>query len=467
MIAVHTVDQVRAAERATGDLLASGALMERAAGALALAVRSELAEITGRRRGRVLVAVGPGDNGGDGLFAAARLASRGCAVSAWRTSDRVHAAGWDAFRLAGGREVDAVGAVAMLADVDLVVDAVFGIGARGGLPPAVEQFAEACDALGVPVVACDLPSGLTGDGCEDTGSFRAVRTVSFGAWKPCQWLEPARSRCGARTLIDIGLDLPRPALVAWQLADLAAAWPWPGPTSDKYSRGVVGIDTGSPGFPGAAVLSVGGASYSGAGMVRYLGPAAGAVVAAHPDVVTVDGRVQAHLVGSGWGRGDWDARLQGVLAQGLPTVVDADAIAAVTRPVTGSDVLLTPHAGELARLLDRPRAEVTRDPVRAVLDAVDRTGATVLLKGATQYVATPGDPVVRLALPGPAWTARAGSGDTLAGICVTLLGAGLPAPTAALAAASVQALAAVRSPGPHPPADLARTLPAVIASLRD
>ena len=114
--------------------------------------------------------------------------------------------------------------------------------------------------------------------------------------------------------------------------------------------------------------------------------------------------------------------------QGLPAVVDADGLGYLPKPAPAS-WLLTPHAGELARLLGRERSWVEEDPVRAVTDAARQTGATVLLKGATQLVAAPDDRPVLVAVPGPAWTAQAGSGDVLGGVCAALLAAGVNCPT--------------------------------------
>ncbi|MDR1077841.1 MAG: NAD(P)H-hydrate dehydratase, partial [Propionibacteriaceae bacterium] len=191
-------------------------------------------------------------------------------------------------------------------------------------------------------------------------------------------------------------------------------------------------------------------------------------------------RVQAWVIGSGWGeRPGLAARLSEAVATGQPVVIDADGLrvglaglpasaelepAQVVGPLNPS-VLLTPHAGELADGLGWARRQVEAEPVAAVRQLSDLTGATVLLKGATQYVARPGSATVHLAFPGPAWTAQAGSGDVLAGICGALLAAGLPAWRAGLVGASIQALAAVRHPGPYPPQALIRRLPAVIASL--
>lgn len=458
---VQSVASVRAAEERQFAIVGPDALMQRAAAGLAAAV----ARLRGDRD--VLVVAGPGNNGGDGLFAGAILAGDGALVSVWQTSAKIHEGGLQALLEAGGRAVDAAGASALLASSPVVIDAVFGIGARGGLPGPVAAFAAACEGSGTDVVACDLPSGLDADLPAATTSFRAAVTVTFGALKPVHVLRPAASRCGEIELVDIGLEFAHPDLLTWSAADVAAVWPVPGAVSDKYARGVVGLDTGSATYPGAAVLSSLGAVYAGAGMVRHVGPpeAFAQVAAALPNVVRAAGRVQAWVVGCGWGdREDGAERLVGTLAAHVPMVVDADALRFL-RPADRPDVLATPHAGELARLLGVARADIEADPVLFARRAADEFGVTVLLKGANQVVASPGQTTVLLACPGPGWTAQAGSGDTLAGICGALLAAGLDAATAAVAAASIQALTAAAHPGPYPPQDLARHLPATIAAL--
>jgi hydroxyethylthiazole kinase-like uncharacterized protein yjeF len=369
---------------------------------------------------------------------------------------------------AGGREVDHARARGLLGSAGIVVDGVYGVGARAGLPEPVTSLAAACRESDARIVAVDMPSGLEADSCVvPADAFAAARTVTFGTYKRCQFLEPARSRCGEVTLVDIGLEPSAAEVVAWQRDDVANAWPFPDATSDKYARGVVGVDTGSPDYPGAGLLSTLGAVYAGAGMVRSLGAEAvfEAVSRILPNVVRADGRVQAWLAGSGWGS-HHDGRLSELLETGLPMVVDADGLSQVPVGLKRRDVLLTPHAGELARLLGRERGEVTADPIGAVRAAVKRFGTTVLLKGATQYVSGPGDGRVHLAVPGPAWTAQAGSGDVLAGICTTMLAAGLDPIEAAICAASIQAMTATAHPGPYPPQDLARMLPETIASLQ-
>lgn len=475
MYSVFSVEEIRRAEQATGDLLTSGALMQRAAAGLAsalfdelddLAARGDLTESGGRGTRSVLLAVGSGNNGGDALWAGVRLLRRGVRVTAWRTASTVHEEGWAAFGAAGGRKVDAVGALALLGDVDLVVDGVLGIGGRGGLRGPAAVFAQACADTQTRVVAVDLPSGLEGDSCRPFPSFHADVTVTFGGRKACQVLQPAASRCGRVEVVDIGLDLGEPLLTGWHASDVVVHYPWPDATSDKYARGAVGVDTGSATYPGAAVLSTMGAVYGGAGFVRHLGPAQHAVVAALPNVVTAPGRVQAWLLGCGWGpRPDGPAVLAARLAEGVPAVVDADAIALLGDASVDAGVLLTPHAGELAALLGVERSAVEADPLGSVRRAASETGTTVLLKGATQYVADPAG-AVTIAVPGPAWTAQAGSGDTLAGLCAAMLAAGRSPRVAALLGASVQAIAARNHPGPRPPQDLVRLVPDVLAMLR-
>lgn len=475
MINAYAVQAIRAAEQAAFARLATAGLspdtlMQTAAAGLATACVTELREQGGCYGRVVLMIIGTGDNGGDALWAGVRLVRRGIRVLVCVVGAEVHHDGWSALLAAGGRTVAVDEARRLITDggLGLVVDAVLGIGGRPGLREPAAGLARACRDAGTTVIAVDLPSGLGADGCAVADeTFVATRTVTFGARKPCHLLEPARSVCGTVDLIDLGLDLPAPTLLQWELADLRAVWPVPGTRSDKYARGVVALDTGSDAYPGAGVLSTIGAVHAGAGMVRFVGAERPAelISARLPNVVRTAGRVQATLLGSGWGRrSDGDVTVASTLATGLPVVIDADGLRHLSRDGVGGHgdrVLLTPHAGELARLIGVDRAQVEADPVGSIFTAVDRTRATVLLKGATQLVAGPGSPTVHLALPGPAWTAQAGSGDTLAGICVTLLGAGLSARDAGLAAASIQALAAARLPGPVPPQELAESLAAV------
>lgn len=486
----YTAEQVTDAEERAfaargGD---DGTLMQRAAEGLAWAVRRHLRERTGGVRGRdVILLVGPGNNGGDALYAGVRLLRAGVRVRAWCQSDRFHAAGARAFQAAGGRWI---GRFAQLMEAigraDLLVDGIFGIGGRPGLAGDLAALAERAASSPAALVAVDVPSGLDADTGAGEPHMVADLTVTFGALKPCHVTDPGRAACGRVELVEIGLDVdalgspsqrgpegspgqvPDPALACWDVHDVADAWPWPDAASDKYARGVVGLDAGSERYPGAALLATGGAVHAGAGMVRFVGDeaVAGRVVDHFPNVVPGPGRCQAYVFGPGWGeRPDGRRRIESVVATGAPAVLDADALSHL--PDRIGRCLLTPHAGELARLLGVDRAEVEADPRAHVRRAADRLGATVLLKGSTQYAAAPAQPTVAVAVPGPAWTAQAGSGDTLAGICGTLLAAGLTPQTAAVVGASVQALTARENTGPLPPQELAVRLPATIARLED
>ncbi|HET9127184.1 MAG TPA: NAD(P)H-hydrate epimerase [Propionibacteriaceae bacterium] len=464
---VVTAEAVRGAEEAFFAATPDADLMGIAAGAVAASARRMLDDA--REPWRVLVVAGPGNNGGDGLFAGAELARYGAEVLVLPTASTIHPGGIGAAREAGCQIVDAPDAVARLAGVDLVIDAVLGIAGRPGLREPVATLAAEAEALGVPVLAVDLPSGLDADSGAVTGpAFAAARTVTFIAEKLCHVAEPAASRCGEVEVVDIGVPVPGPVARVAERADVARLWPWPDAASDKYSRGVVGIDTGSDDYTGAALLGTLGAVHAGAGMVRYAGPErVGELLRPLlPSVVHGTGRVQAWVCGSGWGRGDGTRqRLSDRVADGVPMVVDADALGALDDVTLPEGSLLTPHAGELARLLAVDRDAVRADPIGHAREAARRHGATVLLKGATQYVVDP-DGDVRIAVPGPAWTAQAGSGDTLAGIAGTLLAAGLSASDAGTLAASIQAAAAAENPGPWPPDELARRLPATIAGLQ-
>lgn len=462
MIRAHTVEQVRAAEATLLAALPDGALMQRAAHGLAYAVLDLLGGGYGRR---VLLLVGSGDNGGDALCAGALLARRGAQVEAWLLSERAHETGVAALRGAGGRigRPDPT-ARPVQRRFDVVVDGIVGIGGRPGLRPDAVAALEA--VAGVPVVAVDVPSGVDVDTGElDGPHVTADVTVTFGTHKACHLLDPAASACGAVHLVDIGLDLPAAAFEALQPEDVAALLPRPASDAHKYSRGVVGVRAGSARYPGAALLSVAGAATGLAGMVRYDGDAAvlELVRAAHPEVVG-PGRVQAWVVGPG-SDDRAEVALTTSLADGVPVVVDADALAfaALAR---GRGAVLTPHAGELARMLGVERDEVEARPLRSARRAAQEYDAVVLLKGRRTVVARP-DGLVRVTRSGTPWLATAGAGDVLAGLVGALLAAGLDPFDAASVGSWLHGAAATLAAqgGPIVAGDVAATLPDLVASL--
>lgn len=442
-----TADEVRAAERATGKLLDNGTLMRRAAHGVAQAVVGELNRTGGCYGRAVGVVVGAGDNGGDALFAAAELSRRGVRVyTVLLAPDKAHPAGLRAFVASGGRTV------ADLPDgLEVVVDGVVGIGGRGPLRPAA---AEIFGALGsdTRVVAVDLPSGIDADTGEvHTPSVRADVTVTFGALRRAHLL--AAPRCGRVVLVDIGLGQPAadapagPRLSSWSDAEID--WPLPGPADDKYTQGVVGVIAGSHRYPGAAILATGAAVTATSGMTRFVGSAHAEVVAHWPEVVATPdlsdaGRVQAWVVGPGMGTDDAAlATLRTVLANDVPVLADADALTLIARhpdlvDARSAPTLLTPHAGEFARLSG---AELGADRLAAVADLASRWGVTVLLKGRVTLVADPSGDVVGNDA-GSSWAATAGAGDVLSGVAGALLAAGRSPQAAGVAAARVHARAA-------------------------
>ncbi len=416
MLRAHTVEDVRRSEAAAMSRLPDGALMQRAAAGLAAAVGDLLGGGYGRR---VLLLVGSGDNGGDALWAGARLAARGARVEALLLGERAHEAGLAALHAAGGwstRDLDALDHAP-----DVVVDAIVGIGGRPGLRPdaaaALTRFAL------VPLVAVDVPSGVDVDtGQLDGPHVTADLTVTFGTHKVAHLVDPAAVACGALHLVDLDLELGDAAVEALQPTDVRRLLPRPDAHAHKYTRGVVGVRAGSDTYPGAALLAVAGANCGLAGMVRYVGPAhlAERVRTVHPEVVGA-GRVQAWVVGPGGGD-ESGAMLAEALDDGVPVVIDADALAHVDSPVPGC--VLTPHAGELAALLATERELIEAAPLHWVRQAADAYDAVVLLKGHHTLVADPSGRV-RVTTTGVPWLASAGAGDVLSGLIGALLAAGL------------------------------------------
>ena len=450
----YSAEAIRDAEAPLLASLPDGALMKRAAYGLATAIARELAARTGAVAGRrVCAVVGSGDNGGDALWASTFLRRRGVAAAAVLLNpERTDPKALAAFDRAGGRVVESVPE-----GTDLVIDGVVGISGSGPLRPGAAEVFAAVDAAGIPVVAVDIPSGLdVHTGAASGPHVHAVLTVTFGGLKPVH----ALGDCGRVELVDIGLQLPATNLLGFEAADVAARWPVPGPKDDKYTQGVTGILAGSSTYPGAAILCTGAAVAATSGMVRYAGSAAAEVVSHWPEVVAAAsvnaaGRVQAWVVGPGIGTEDAGATaLWFAFSTDLPVIVDADGltILAVHPDLVTSrtaPTVLTPHAGEFARLAGSPPGD---DRIGATRRLADQFGATVLLKGNVTVIAEPGGPVY-LNPAGQSWAATAGSGDVLSGMIGALLAAGLPAGEAAAAAAFVHARAAALSaadPGPRP-----------------
>lgn len=474
MRGVHSVEQVRTAEAALLARLPAGALMQRAAYALSVHCAEVLQHrLLGRVYGaRVVLLVGGGNNGGDALFAGARLAGRGAQVTALVVDPaRVHGAGLAALIAAGGRVAGPD--PALLVDADLVVDGLLGLGGRGGLRGVALVLAQA--ARDRFTVAVDLPSGVDADtGVAGDPAIRADVTVTFGALKPGVLVADGAELAGEVHLVDLGLSLPEAQAWVLEAADVRGMLPQPGSADDKYTRGVVGILAGSAQYPGAGVLATGAALHGGAGMVRYLGLAPAEIrarypeVVVHPDARPSDVRVQAWVVGPGLGTDEAAlALLTEVLATDVPVLVDADAITLLSgAPELVRDrraqTVLTPHDREFERLF----GAVGADRLAAVRRAAADLDATVLLKGNATVIAEP-DGRAYVNRTGTPWLATAGSGDVLSGLIGSLLAAGLPVGLAAAAGAYLHGVAGQRAAaaGPTSASDILTELRSAIGSV--
>ncbi|MET0989814.1 MAG: ADP/ATP-dependent (S)-NAD(P)H-hydrate dehydratase [Glaciihabitans sp.] len=264
----------------------------------------------------------------------------------------------------------------------------------------------------------------------------------------------------------------------WTPEDAADFIAVPVPGDDKYTRGVLGVITGSAQYPGAAVLGVEAALHTGVGMVRYVGPKSVAryVLQRRPEAVASEGRVQAWLIGSGTDQASRSKaasrRMSRANAQGLPTILDGGALD--LHDATTGPVVITPHYRELARVIGGTPEDIADDPASAAARAADTLGVTVLLKGHTSYIAAPDG--IRLATStAPSWLATAGAGDALGGILGALVATHseqIAADTTQLAylaasACALHGLAAERASagGPFTILDLVGAVPQTIAHL--
>lgn len=445
----------------------AGVLMDRAGRGVA---RVAIEMAGGRYGRRALVLCGTGNNGGDGFVAARRLADQGLHVRCFVVGDVGSITGAAAHHLDGmvsaGVRPEPFDPGSVVADV--VVDALFGTGFRGTAEGEAAKAIEAINELAAPTVSVDIPSGVAGaTGAVFGPTVQADVTVAMGAEKVGTACAPGAGCAGEVRVRDIGIDVPRVQTHAVEASDVAGALTSRTTSAHKGSAGSVAIVAGSEDMTGAALLTCRGADRAGAGYVR-LGSVGGVKAAAGarlPEVLTsviadrgygseaweafsaATDRSGAVAIGPGMGAGPGTRDLVLAAAAGskAPLVLDADALNSLGARADAladarSAVVLTPHPGELGRLLGLSTGEVQADRLGVARRAAKRFGQVVLLKGYRSVIAAPaGDAVIDPA-GGPS-LATAGTGDVLTGVIAAFLAAGLPPFEAAWAAAYVHGTA--------------------------
>lgn len=428
---LYSAAEMRAAEeRYPGFPGTSPELMERAGAAVA---REAMRAFPDARR--CAVVCGGGSNGGDGRIAARILRAAG--REAVETDDPL--------------------------GFDVVVDALFGTGFRGEPRPEAAAVIERINASGLPVVAVDIPSGVDASTGEVVGAaVRATVTVTFHGRKVGAVVAPGRFHAGRVVVADIGLE-PGGTAIRRATPALLALVPRRGAADTKHTTGRVLVVGGSPGMSGAVCLAASAAFRADAGYVtaatpHEVVPAVEALcveavkVGFSPDdavatVLRLEERADALAIGPGLGRepraGALVKELLGRVS--LPAVVDADALYGLDPSSRTAPTVLTPHAGELARLLGETSAWVSGHRLEAARRCAVRYGAVVLLKGADTIVASPDGDVV-VADEAPPSLATAGTGDVLTGVIGAFLAKGLDAMTAAAAGAVAHGRAATLVP---------------------
>jgi NAD(P)H-hydrate epimerase len=465
MLPVFTAEEMRRLDRrAIEELGIPGAyLMEHAGRGAAQAILSHFGS---QRRKRVVICCGKGNNGGDGFVVARRLKAAGAMVNVFllgRASEvrGDSAAMLGAYRKAGGtirevtREADLGVLEKALASAHLVVDALLGTGLTG---PATALYALAIESIGrcgKPVAALDLPSGLSGDHGRLLGpTVRAGLTTTFAGWKRGLLLYPGAARAGQVRLVEIGIpdSATREGIGVFLLepSDIAPRFPPREPDAHKGAFGHLLVVAGSIGKTGAAALTGRAALRSGAGLVTIASPLSqqpiiaslGMEVMTEPlpetpgqtaslkakgRILELLGRTDALALGPGLGL---DPETQSLVRELVveverPMVVDADGLTALAGHLTllkssAAPRCLTPHPGEMARLLERPVAEVQADRIESVRSFCQRYGTFLVLKGARSIIGEPGGKIYINPTGNPGM-ASGGTGDILTGMVGALL----------------------------------------------
>ena len=440
-VALYSVAQVREIDaRAIAAGTPGYTLMERAGQGALRVLRSRWPTAQ-----RIAVVCGGGNNGGDGYVLARLLRAAGLAVTTLAAVDPAQLKG-DARRahddlLAAGLPVTRFDAAA-LAPVEVVVDALLGIGAQLPLRPAAAAVAQAMNDCGHPVLSIDVPSGLDADRGAATEAVRADATVTFIALKTGLFVGDGPEYAGRLYFDSLGVDPPsdRPRLQRLTDGDIGQALPPRPRNAHKASFGRVLIIGGGAGMPGAvrlageAALSVGAGLVTVASLPEHLaaivGPRPELMFQALPNADPLRALLQQAdvvAIGPGLGRTAWSRDLlDAVLAHrpaGQPLILDADALnllATMPSPQRCEDWILTPHPGEAGRLLGLTASEVQANRLAALEQLASRRGGVVVLKGAGTLIASPCT-VPSLCERGNPGMAIPGMGDVLTGAIAGIL----------------------------------------------
>ncbi len=435
----------------------------------------------------VCILCGSGNNGGDG-FVVARLLSMMCRVSVILTSGEPKTTlskmnfellpeNVDVLYLSS-RYYECIGIVR---ESDMIIDAVYGIGFHGALGAELADLIAFCnDNMKAVRIAVDLPSGIECDtGISEGGCFIADHTVTFTALKPLHVLYPSSDLCGKIKVVSVGIPervLKNAPAMMTSTEKYVREHPFPklSPSAHKGSRGTLLTVCGSFGMAGAAVLSAGAALRCGVGLVKAAMPESVYPIAASqlsepvfiPLSQSKDGQIDideygrlmeemnekssASLIGCGLGQSQNLSSLVALLIDGAkkPIALDADGINAMTANInvlkrSGAPMVITPHPGEMARLLGVDVSVVQKDRYHIALRFAREFGVTVVLKGANTIIATPSEKVY-VNLTGNNGMGKGGSGDVLAGMIASFLAQGMSTEAAAVTAVYYHGLAGDR-----------------------
>jgi NAD(P)H-hydrate epimerase len=456
LLPLYDSEEMRSLDRAAIETLGipGAVLMERAG----LGAAHEVIQRFGDA-GSVVIVAGGGNNGGDGFVVARHLLAAGIDVRVLLIGAAT-GLGEDARRYLSvaerlgvpvTRRPQAAAVRRALRGAGVVVDALFGTGFSGRPRAAAAAAIEAINAAGRPVVALDVPSGVdASDGTVSGAAVRADLTVTFHGPKLGLVVAPGSGHAGQVVVADIGIppQLETPTFAALATRSLLDLVPRKERDSTKYAAGSVLVVGGAPGFAGAPVMAGRAALRAGAGTVWLAVPGnvAPQIATVHPELMVKEmdqgleltERAGAVAVGPGLGRGEDAGRLARRLAQRHrgPIVVDADALFAIAGRLELTarrriPAVLTPHEGEMARLLGRDAEWVRANRLAAVREAAAASRAVVLLKGADTLIASPGGERVVVSVSDTPGLATAGSGDVLTGVVAAMLAKGLEPWTAA------------------------------------